>query len=224
MCTVWSWLAGLLTSDRIIALATVVYAIVTIVMFRSIRSQARAAHRQADIADLAAKAAKQSADAIISSERAWIAVRAKHNMKTSSRATALTGDPVEGVDCIIQNCGKTPARLTGIGMRHEIVKKGTELSGKPNHENMIKPMGEMLLAPGDSASRSVLVMDREIRALGNTPGYLYVYGIVHYLDAFNAKRYTGFCWSCEFPSGYDSESVSEMVFRRDGPPGYNNAT
>jgi len=40
-----------------------IYALVTIVMFFSIRSQAKAAHRQADIADTAAKAAMKGADA-----------------------------------------------------------------------------------------------------------------------------------------------------------------
>jgi hypothetical protein len=47
MHTLYCWLASLFTSDRIIALATAVYAGVTIVMFRSIRSGTRAAHLQA---------------------------------------------------------------------------------------------------------------------------------------------------------------------------------
>ena len=47
MHTLYCWLAALFTSDRIIALATVVYAGVTVVMFRSIRSGTRAAHLQA---------------------------------------------------------------------------------------------------------------------------------------------------------------------------------
>jgi hypothetical protein len=49
MNALWIHLIGLFTSDRSIAIATVVYAAVTYVMFRAIRSQAVAAHRQADI-------------------------------------------------------------------------------------------------------------------------------------------------------------------------------
>jgi hypothetical protein len=45
----WYWLSGLITSDRIIAFATVGYLVVTLVMFFEIRSQATAANRQANI-------------------------------------------------------------------------------------------------------------------------------------------------------------------------------
>jgi len=61
---IWVWLIAFVawfTPDRIIAVATAVYAIVTLVMFRSINSQSKAAHRQADIAERAAKAAEKAA-------------------------------------------------------------------------------------------------------------------------------------------------------------------
>lgn len=67
---IWGWL----TPDKVIAISTMIYAFVTIVMFFSIRSQAKASHRQADVAYTAAKAAKQSADALIATERPWILV------------------------------------------------------------------------------------------------------------------------------------------------------
>src|SRR5438552_7085271 len=55
---IWRWIATdwcWFTTDRIIAIATAVYAGVTVIMFYFIRSQAMASHRQANIAEIAAK-------------------------------------------------------------------------------------------------------------------------------------------------------------------------
>jgi hypothetical protein len=101
--TVLNWF----TSNRIIALATIVYAVVTIRMFFAIRSQAKAAHRQADIAEKAANAAKLSADSLINVERAWVM------LNLSLKPDELRNRPkVPRIVGLMKNFGKSPAWIT----------------------------------------------------------------------------------------------------------------
>jgi hypothetical protein len=124
MQPLWTWLTtawkfwaifaapfwALFTSNRIIAIATAVYAVVTVVMFRAIRSQAEAANRQADIAERAARAAEKSAEvaskaleANISKERA----RLKINVQPiNPQGQTPSGQIyVNGVVCSLRNYG-----------------------------------------------------------------------------------------------------------------------
>jgi hypothetical protein len=130
------------------------------------------------------------------------------------------------LECIITNCGKTPARLTRFRFRYESAEDKTALAKLPDYGDAGKVMDEMLLAPNDSNPERIHIDSKALHFFDKKAGWLHVYGIVNYLDAFNKKRYTRFCHSCYIPFDEISPDVvpSELVFMRSGPPAYNKAT
>lgn len=101
------WLLSWFTPDKIIAIATIVYAGVTVVMFFEIRSQAKAARDQAEISRNAADAATRSADALINAERAWVHVQLVGPGRSLTTYTLRT-----------VNYGRTPAEIESYSVGH----------------------------------------------------------------------------------------------------------
>lgn len=227
LTTTWDWYAPLrvwFTSDRIIALATVVYAVVTIVMFFSIRSQAKATHRQADIARDAADAAKQSADALMSSERAWMI--GKPNMRKFERAP----EPLElfMYVCNFKNIGRTPARIIQTGLALRKTKSLKDIPPEPGYEKgEIFSYNEILIVPRDSFANTTVSQITKQDYLALKPSgiglAIYAYGFVNYLDVFGNCHETCFCHYYYIPGPLEPQ-IEGFRLLVDAPPAYNKAT
>jgi len=160
------------------------------------------------------------------SERAWISVKVRHDVSTSKRASAFVDDWVVYLECIITNCGKTPARLTRFRFRYESAEEKAAFSEPPDYGDAGKVMDKMLLAPNDPNPERIHIDSKTLHFFDTKPGWLHVYGIVNYLDAFNAERYTRFCYSCYVPfdKTCPDDVPSKLTFTRSGPALYNKAT
>lgn len=122
--TVWQWL----TPDKIVAIATAVYAVVTVVMFTEIRRQAKAARDQAEISRIAADAAKQSAEALVNTERALIVVE-------------LVGSPLpQNVfhTVKIANLGRTLAHVVGCQYGWASIDETNPIPDAMAHQSKVK--------------------------------------------------------------------------------------
>jgi hypothetical protein len=196
----WAWL----TPDKIIAIATVVYAGVTIVMFRAISSQAKAAHRQADIADRAAKAAQDSADvaqkSLVLTQRPRIVVRAFYFSETKgvggiyyvpNRAEA--GSFCQGQFYIV-NSGGTRGRLQEVYCEVFIDKR---LPMKRPYEGEIGIQQEIILLPGQSIpflfGRSQPLEADVAGKISTGENSLYVLGRIGYVDDLGIYTDVPFC-------------------------------
>jgi hypothetical protein len=188
---IWAWL----TPDKVIAVATIIYALVTMVMFFAIRSQSRAAQRQADIADIAAQAAKESADALINSERAWVLVDIRWDdrtmMKLITAQTEGTGairDCTNAqIKCVCVNHGKSPAWITvkqvGIAILETIPQE-------PDFSHM--SVGQYEPEPLAPSAESTRYWQPGCEGNKGTGKIMIIYGIVQYKDIFSRLRETRF--------------------------------
>jgi hypothetical protein len=188
---IWAWL----TPDKVIAITTTVYVVVTVVMFFAIRSQSRAAQRQADIADIAAQAAKQSADALINSERAWVLVDIRWDDRTISRLitgqTAVTGTIIDctsaQIKCVCVNHGRSPAWITvkqvGIAILETIPQE-------PDFSRM--SVGQYEPEPLAPLAESTRYWQPGCEGSKGTGKITIIYGIVQYKDIFSRLRETRF--------------------------------
>jgi hypothetical protein len=211
------WLFSLITSDRVIAAATFIYALVTVVMFLEIRSQSKAARRQAEIADNAAKAAKQSADALITSERAWVMVNLQLPTDRMRIVEIISnGIPKISIEvCFVcQNDGRTPAWILEKRIWFRMVES---LADKPDITQPLSfvEVGTEPLNVGASSRRKIeLECEGDLRSgLGTV-----IYGHVIYRDVFRPDRETWF--------GY-AVILSQQANRLDrlaGYPEYNKNT
>ena len=245
---IWSWLTsawGWYTPDKITALATIVYAAVTIVMFLAIHSQAKAAHRQADIADVAAKAAKQSADTLINVERPWILVRmeptgphrvgkvwwtgtiGQPDSRELTSIEAMTGvhRKPERVELTIKNYGRSPGWVTYSWADAKIVDSVKEFPVTPDyfarrgsiHINTCNDF----LEPRRSRKSSIFSTPDDLKPVADGTRFLYVYGIVNYRDVWKGEHYTRFCFFWFIP---DDGDITPQGFYAEGPDGYNEET
>lgn len=164
---IWAWL----TPDKIIAIATVVYAGVTIVMFLAIKSQAKAAHRQAGLME----------DIAQRQLRAYICV---------SRSQLKIGRGTLEAQIDIKNYGQTPA----YEVRHWINKW---IERHPLTVDLPEPpgtfqMSKSIIGPNDfhiMAGSWDIPVDL---AIGSAQATVYIYGKVVYKDAFGVERHTNY--------------------------------
>ena len=233
---IWSWLTALwtwFTPDRVIAVATIIYAGVTMVMFFAIRSQARAAHRQADIAATAAEAAKRSADALINSERAWIVVD-----KTLPPPDMLMPQPSPGPLMVMtfgftfRNCGKTIARPRDGRIRFHTVETSKGLPAIPDYgakSNVHEIPRGRIIAPNQTFGGGALLEERmlsheQITAIKQHTLSLYIYGFIAYRDFVGDDQELRFCYVYRFATGLILEGLDKDEFIPGGPEAYNEST
>jgi hypothetical protein len=193
LVTIWSWF----TPDRLIAIATIVYVFVAIMMFFSIRSQARAAHRQADIADRAAKAAEKAAIAATkSAEVADKALRATEKAVLTvvfqKKDFTLTSVPVAPFRVI--NTGQTRAfvkeYIAGIYISKKLPPIPLQFPpGSPTSDD-ISPIDARRLTAEMIGGTSISPTEMEQIVRGET--VLYVAGKVSYYDEFGKSHFTVF--------------------------------
>jgi hypothetical protein len=157
-------------------------------------------------------------------ERAWVAVEVKQDTERSKTVSAFGGGPVVDLECVITNCGKTPARLTGFQVRQQSLSEDAVLGKAPDYGDTLKHMDNLFLSPNGKITERFHAEGTALDFFKTNEGYFYVYGVVDYLDAFGKRRYTKFCYNCWFPFTSDLLGLSELSFRREGPPAYNSAT
>jgi len=156
------------------------------------------------------------------SERAWITVTVKDDREAGVIIEKLLHVKVINVECILTNCGKTPARLTSFGAKGEILEDSIVKTAEINYKEFASPIDKMLLAPKDSISKPTQINIGTTHLSEGTPYALHVYGIVNYLDAFNKAHFTRFYYVC---SGIPSDPhVSQLFFERYDHQSYSKAT
>jgi hypothetical protein len=167
----------------------------------------RKIERQTKATEDAATAALMQADHIITSERAWIAIKS-----TMDGYVPNATDTFE-YKWVIRNTGNTPARIMETQCRYDLVRAIdlTSLPPEPQYPASIVLNG-FLLPPGDSAdyltylvsSNTSEVVTRleegELNTIRSGIYNLRVFGYVKYLDAFEKERESRFCEYYVWPS------------------------
>ena len=153
-------------------------------------------------------------------ERAWITVTIRHDTEMDKIVSQLLQVETANLECVLLNCGRTSAQLTRFAV-HNCVSKALDPNREPEYGEYVQLDG-MVLAPNDSFPMPIQIKQATLRAFDINSGNLYVYGIVHYLDAFNKRHFTRFCLSS--PTLVGREPATEIFFRRGGPPIYSRAT
>lgn len=154
------------------------------------------------------------------SERAWIIVSIRHDTEMDDVIKKLLHVDTANLECVLLNCGRTPARLVRFAVRN-LVSRDLGSEAEPNYGEYVQ-MDEMLLAPGGSEPVPVRIEENTLKRYDADQGDLYVYGVVYYIDAFNKQHFTKFCLVSPFLAG--REAGMEIVFHRGGPAAYNHAT
>jgi hypothetical protein len=180
---------------------------------RAARTGARAATIGADAAqktvgsislqltemEKAATAAKESADALAGSERAWIAVEltpAGPGAGAMLVNVANRDDPQQqstGLKCLLicKNHGKTPAWEVKPMMRFEVFDEMPQELNFEDSECFTPFSGPIpAIAPGDNKLCSFSLKAARVMAKGQ---YGIAYGLVNYMDIFGKQRTTTFC-------------------------------
>jgi len=176
----------------------------------------------------AATAAKDSAAALVNSERAWLSVEIKTPNPPYS-------PHIIWIDTPITNYGKTPARVKQILVTKKFVPfpenslgRPGELPEIPEYENShtVKLEGrDIIIAPGGTLEHMhIEISPQDLARMHDRSVSLYVYGFVEYLDTIKeAEHKTCFCaiyWVAEEnwnePTGF--------IFSPIIPPAYFCAT
>jgi hypothetical protein len=179
-----------------------------------------ATHAQA--AKDAAEAAKVSAEALIDSEQAWIAVTIgampEFNVDTN-RLEILYVQPA------FRNYGKTPGKITKIKARPLIVTEPETLPPEPIYEgNGLQSFDiEIDLPPGTTIQPLNIGVSNielaEIKRSRNST--LYIIGIIEYSGVAGRQHWTRFCFIYHVPSGFNPLPEGFYI---SGPRAYNRAT
>jgi hypothetical protein len=163
---------------------------------------------------LAAEAAKQSAQAVVDAERAWLVMGF---VKTNNTDTGALSE--FAFTC--RNPGKTPATVKRIDMGYSVIKDPLDLPVPLREEdiNPIKLPDRAFIVSTDSFPIRAELKPEEILFDKKGTGSLIVvfYGRVVYHDVFNSQepRETRWCYS------YDPTNDTLV---RTGPDEYNNHT
>jgi hypothetical protein len=216
----WHWF----TPDKIEAIATVVYALVTIVMFLEIRSQSKAALDQAGIAKDAAIAAKRSADALVASKRAWVFGKVEP-FSGDGRITPQREDIPHELGVIkvvysLDNYGSTPACITAFGIKASQFDSPEEaVIVRPDYGQKVQMLE--YIVPGKPLNNALLMNPNDFILINQKQKFLVICGIVEYLDVFGEAHTTEFCFEYHVPHGFD---LTPVGFYRFGGKGRNRQT
>ena len=203
-----------MTHDELVmSILTFIYVLITFFGLRVLQQQAK-------IAQIAADAAKASADGLKLGERAWMIPRDPSigYMPTESGTRNYT------YFCKLRNFGKTPALITEVGFEIGIVDLLNHIPQPPKYTRTW-PLNKITVAPDDFlylrrewfASLALDVGQSQAVAEGNL--FVYGYGFLRYLDLFSKNdadfRETRFC-HCLTGGGFQPCI--------EAPPEYHRAT
>jgi hypothetical protein len=210
----WTWLAlafDWYTPERVIALATIAYVLVTTIMLVAIRAQA--------------KAAQTSADSLKRLERPWILVRPIENNSETPSWIAGTGWVKPGTILVgpvgrpfatvipytddelksegfrvrlgytIKNYGRSPGHMTYHWANVAIVDAEGAMPELPDYTAK-KPSFDLpdtrLMEPRGAFKNYVPIRFRDFKDMWERKKFLYLYGYITYRDIWGAEHKTGF--------------------------------
>jgi hypothetical protein len=169
------------------------------------------------IAGVQAVAAKRQADHLMVTEGAVLVAAMRQDHIADLRAGDFTKLPYVRVACEVTNYGRTPAWGVATWAVHRSFAAVGDLPKAPSYsspnEATTKPMGQVVLKPGDSVVLGLQVGGGQFEIAWREKCLFYVYGRVTYRDIFSRDRAMGFCFRLD---GYD--------FRVAGPAAYNYNT
>lgn len=172
------------------------------------------------IAEDAAKAAQESADAarseFVASHRPEIAIR--HVYITSE----VWGEKPIEVKLVIVNKGLTPAVISQMNVNLVILPKGTRLPPRPQYPEQPKAIEEPQLESGRWVALPRIVKKESISHEDNSKirggtHKLYCHGFVEYFDVEGRIRRTSFCRVWQPPDGPGAFSESGRFIAHDDP-------
>jgi hypothetical protein len=209
----WDWF----NPERVMALATVVYAVVTIVMFFSIRSQARTARRAAEYAQTMSDTASKQLAMVQRIERPWLIATVGQLQEVAIEAIR---QHMMSAKCTIRNCGKTPAWITAWINVTKVIEIGEELPPEPDYGEEIERLDEYPLPPEGTIGSMLNWHPDQVRDAHRDKLALYAFGFVSYRDGFGRSHETRFCYRYYPPF----RNNKMQGFHLGGPPEYNNHT
>jgi hypothetical protein len=178
---------------------------------------------QTRAAKIAAEAAKESADALINSERAWILASLGWYDKGQLRIT-LSDSVVAGrterttvltIKLTCKNDGRSPAWIEDVLGRADIFSGGVaSLPQNPPDRNTLQICGRIgSLGSGEEQSRAL-----QITCTGHPQGedFISVYVVVIYRDIFQRERHTSL--------GYSIDPRATAMYRQDALTERNKST
>ncbi len=177
----------------------------------------------------AANAAKESADALINKDRAWVLVEVGGLPSLVPKPASGPWNPVR-FEFRYGNCGSTPAWITEHAARFVRIRSYDELPAIPDYSatTVLKTVQIPVLpdkqTPWDSAfvepNQGAMTPDEVVTVTGNTH-FLFAFGYIKYRDVFGREeRITQWSSRLHMPTGEDPSHQ----FRVEGPPGYNRNT
>lgn len=124
---------------------------------------------------------------------------------------------------VFKNCGKTTATIISAKARAHILNRGEELAGEPVYTGEVKEVhGRVPLPPTIYIQPiSTLIDSSQFPAIYREETVLYIYGLVEYLDAFERRHETRFCYLYHVPRGFDPRPRGLYMA---GPETYNRCT
>jgi hypothetical protein len=187
-----------------------------------------------------ARAAKDNADGLINSERAWLLIQMKFSSPSArdgayfwsdsrplSVEEVLRGDYLkpETAEYIIENYGRSPGWITSQWANVKIVKS---INGLPEEAGYFSRPGSLLveksnqlIEPRGQKKRSIEIPASNLDSVSRRESFLYVYGIIKYRDVWNKEHETCFCFLWHVPGPGD---LNPQGFYQEGPEGYNRQT
>jgi hypothetical protein len=175
------------------------------------------------VALIQAMVAKQSANAAISAERAWLIPTMQQDPLPLVGQIDSLEMKVANIICTVKNYGKTPCWITYGTTKRHLVKNGESLPEQPNYGEGTdqEHTGEIVLPPGQFVQHVFRVLPSEIVAVRRKEFTLYVYGCIRYRDAFERSRKIKFCYVYQVPLGLD---LRPEAFYTGGPKAYHGST
>jgi len=168
----------------------------------------------------AANAAMLSAKAALDAERAWLLVTVGKLDKIDPKPNAVE---IMWISPRVTNEGKSPAWMSRMRLRAQQFPSMKDIPSEPVYEaeGTMHFDGEATLPSGASvAPLRVGLPVTDFIAIRQGGSFLYVYGIIDYLDIAKRPCTTRFCFLYHVPGGYNPIPEG-FVF--GGPTAYNKA-
>jgi hypothetical protein len=194
--------------------------------------QAIASSTAAKAALRSAIAAKDSAEALKSAERAWIIGSIEKMENLTAWQPDISKVEIFWISPTIKNVGRTPGRITRVRakalfrmpdepMQPEATYDLTYQHDYPNKNDGLFT-DEVVLVPGASVQTvNVGLSAQDFAKVRSGPFLLSVCGVIDYRDIYERTWYSRFCYEYHIPHGFNPLPEGFYV---GGPPGYNKAT
>jgi len=172
--------------------------------------------RQTQATEENAKAAKQSADAFMIGERAWMVAEMEPLPDNRPEVTYR-------MVCRVKNMGKTPAHLTAKGEQSDVGDRSFRPPDDPPiYGSLIRWENEAILPPGAGMDTLLYLTANQALPVYIGEKSLWVHGFVEYKDSFGNPHETRYCF--RYYPRLGGKDVATVGFFPDGPAAYNKAT